>query len=278
MNRQSPKDTCRLLASGAHEVHWLRVLRSEVADGAAGLLACVPVGRLSVCESNSLRTVIEPGLFLQVRAADSKDAKPSARSVAHLADGVVLTDGRSFDLELDRISVVDRQWVLRREACAVVVVGDEKRHQADRAAALCRTRASLEPQFDRVTVEPRDLAEERAPEPPTELSGPPGEWCLVTPPLEEGVPPGLVNALFRYRSEVDVVVAETGAGGRDVGLALCRRALVPEVIAARGQGVGAVTALGDRCKVRALRSEAKGSDAGSEPMPAAAPRAAAGAS
>ncbi len=125
LDRESPKDTCRLLASGAHEVFWLRVRRSELAAGAAELLRHVPKGRLCVCESNSLRTVVEPGLFLQVRAADATHAKPSARAVAHLADRVVVSDGRSFDLDLGRISVVDGRWVLRREACAGVVGGTD---------------------------------------------------------------------------------------------------------------------------------------------------------
>jgi hypothetical protein len=266
LDREPPKDTCRLLASGAHAVHWLRVLRSELAGGAAELLRHVPTGRLSVCESNSLRTIVEPGLFLQVRAADSARSKPSARAVAHLADRVVVSDGRSFDLDLDRLAVVDGRWVLRRDACAVVIDGLDCGGATERIAAVRRTRTSLEPQFDRIEVGPgssdpsaRVWAESVA----AHLEQ---EWCFVVPPMAGGAPPGLVNAMFRRRLEMDVVVAKIRAGGLDLGLALCRRRLLPEVMTTLGRGPGAVADLSGRCAVRVLRLTPSG--AGLELLPA----------
>jgi hypothetical protein len=98
----SGKDTSRLLASGPREAWWLRVREEALAEGAAGLLARVPAGWVSVCESNRLRRVVEPGLFLQVRPAGERAVKPSARTVASLADGVVVSDGATFDLDLGR--------------------------------------------------------------------------------------------------------------------------------------------------------------------------------
>jgi hypothetical protein len=271
LDREPPKDTCRLLASGAHEVYWLRVLRSQVAGGAAELLRHVPEGRLSVCESNRLRTAVEPGLFLQVRAVDATHAKPSARAVAHLADRVVVSDGQSFDLDLGRISVVDGRWALRREACAVVVGGADYGDESGRGAVLRRERASLEPQFDRVEVGPgtpgpsdRSWAERVAADLPL-------EWCFVTPPKAGGASPSVVNAMFRQRAEMDVVVAVIRTGGMDAVLALCRRRLLPEVVAALGRGPDAVAALGDRCAVRELRLTSSGAGLELGPTPSAAP-------
>lgn len=267
LDREPPKDTCRLLASGAHEVYWLRVLRSALADGAAGLLSHVPEGRLSVCESNRLRTVVEPGLFLQVRTADADSCKPSALAVAHLADLIVASDGRSFDLDLGRISLVRGQWALRREACAVVVDDADGYTGADRAAVLRRTRRSLEPLFDRVEIRP--AATRRS----ARLCAEPGaadlphEWCFVTPPIPEGVAPGLVNAMFRRRQEVDVVFAVRRCGGMDVCLALCRRPVLAEVIAAIARGPGAIAALGDRCALTELRPGLTDPGVGHEPLP-----------
>lgn len=272
IDRESRKDSCRMLASGARRVYWLRVLRSELAGGAADLLAHIPPGWIGVCESTSLRQLVEPGLFLLVRGANGDGDKASARAVAHLADRVVVSDGRSFDLELDRISVVDGRWVLRREGCAVVIGDADARTGADRGVALHHTRASLEPQFDRVVVGPEDPEHGRVAVPPAELSGPPEAWCLVTPPLADGVPPGLVNALFRHGSGLDVVVAAARSGSPDVWLALCRRALLPEVVAARGWDVGAVRALSDRWKVGQLQWQAPGSNGGSDGIPASARR------
>lgn len=275
LDRSSDKDTSRLLASGARRVYWLRVLRSELADGAADLLSRLPSGWLGVGESSSLVSVVEPGLFLLVRAAGSTRAKPSARAAAHLADGVVVSNGRSFDLELDRISVVDGQWALRREGCAIVIDGADDLGRADRGAALRRTLASLAPQFDRVVVRPGTAGWHAAPEPAAALPDRPEAWAMVTPPVAGGIPPGLVNAMFRRRAGVDAVVATIRSAGRNAHLALCRRELLPEAVAAVGRGADAAVALGARCAVRELRPESRELGAGIGQLPVAARRAAA---
>jgi hypothetical protein len=278
LDRGSPKDTSRLLASGACRVYWLRVLRSELADGAADLLNRLPSGWLGVGESSSLVSVVEPGLFLLVRAAGSTGAKPSARAAAHLADGVVVSDGCSFDLELERISVVDGQWALRREACAIVIDGGaEGRWGTDVDAALRRTLASLAPQFDRVLVRPGTVGRHALPEPAAARPDHPEAWVLVTPPVAGGIPPGLVNAMFRRRSGVHAVVATIHPAGLDVSLALCRRELLREVIAALGRTPGAAADLGDRFSVRELRPEVRDPGAVIGRLPVAARRAAAAA-
>jgi len=253
LDRRSTKDTCRMLASGARRVLWLRSLRSELAGGATELLDRVPPGWVAVGESTSLRGCVEPGLFLLVRGPESNGTKASARAVAHMADHVVVSDGRSLGLQLDRISVVDGRWVLRREACAVVIGTDDGRPGTDRAVR--RTRASLEPEFDRVLVGTEDHVCARATVPRTGVFDPPQEWYLVTPPLVHGVPPGLVNALFRQRSAADVVVATFRELCGETGLVLCRRELLREVIATGVWSVDALRALGDDRGGRALRWE-----------------------
>jgi len=253
MDSESPKDTCRMLASGARRVHWLRSLRSELVGGATELLENVQPGWVGVGESTSLRQVVEPGLFILVESTESAGLKPSARTVAHLADRVVASDGRSFDLELDRISVVDGRWVLRRDAWAVVTATDDGRPGAD--LAIGRTRASLEPEFDRVLVGAEDHGRARAGVPWTAEPGPPPEWFLVTPPLAHGVPPGLVSALFRQRMAADVVVATFCELGRETGLALCRRERLREVIAAGVWSVDALRTLGDARRSLSLQWE-----------------------
>lgn len=270
-DHESPKDSCRMLASGAHRVYWLRVLRSELAGGAGDVMARLPAGSVGVCESTSLRHVVEPGLFLLVRTARNSRAKPSARAVAHLAERVVVSDGRSFDLDLDRISVVDGQWALRREAYAFVVEGADGRSRADRDAALRRTRTSLEAQFDRVFIGPETTPRGGvSPVTPDASPDPAGGWCLVTPPAAGGVPPGLVNAMFRRRTEVDAVVAVTRPDDRHVGLVICRPGLVQDVITAVAKGRRAIAALGDRWAVRELHHDQPGSGGGFDRLPASA--------
>jgi len=100
-NRTSGKDTSRLLAAGAGRVFWIRVLKEHLVDGITALLEAIDPEAVSICESNSLRQIVEPGLFLMVRKKDSNAWKSSARDVIKYADRIVVSDGSSFDLALD---------------------------------------------------------------------------------------------------------------------------------------------------------------------------------
>ncbi len=268
----SPKDTSRLLASGARQVHWLRVLTTALDDGAAALLATVEPGWVSVCESNSLRQVVEPGLFLQVRGASGGQLKPTARAVAHLADRVVVSDGRTFDLPLERISLLAGQWALRREACAVVVADDSERAAAAGAAPVQRLVDALRAQFSQIlisTTSPERHAFLGLPMiPPVAADDGRGggavllalagalphaqhDWCLVTSITRPGLPAGTVNALFHRTGQADAVVAVARSQGQPPPLGLYHRRVLPAVEAALCAGGGAA-ALADHCTVREL--------------------------
>ncbi|MHC4560228.1 MAG: molybdenum cofactor guanylyltransferase, partial [Planctomycetota bacterium] len=67
---------------------------------------------VSICESNSLRQAIEPGLFLMVRSCDLKIWKSSARQVKKYADRIVISNGSGFDFDIDQIKLVDGKWAL----------------------------------------------------------------------------------------------------------------------------------------------------------------------
>ena len=89
-NAQSGKDTARLLAAGANQVFWLRVLKSHLEESLVALLDTIGHDAISVCESNSLRHVVEPGLFLVVKGPNSKIWKSSAGDVKKYADRIVV--------------------------------------------------------------------------------------------------------------------------------------------------------------------------------------------
>ena len=112
----SSKDTSRLLAAGARRVFWLRVLRPHLAEGMQALLDRVGRDTVIVGESNSLRTVVKPGLFLLLRDSASTATKESAAAVEAYADRTVRFDGAGFDTRVEDIDLVDREWVLREEA------------------------------------------------------------------------------------------------------------------------------------------------------------------
>jgi hypothetical protein len=106
------KDTQRLLASGAAQVYWLRVLKEHLEEGAAALLERIGPDLPVVCESNSLRHVLAPGLFLQFRPVDMQTVKTSARAVQPYADHEVVWDGAQFDIPPSEVEFDHNQWML----------------------------------------------------------------------------------------------------------------------------------------------------------------------
>lgn len=106
------KDTQRLLASGAAHVYWLRVLKEHLEEGAAALLERIGSDIPIVCESNSLRHVVAPGLFLQFRPADMQTVKASARAVQPYTDYELTWDGAQFDIPPSRVEYVNDRWTL----------------------------------------------------------------------------------------------------------------------------------------------------------------------
>ena len=256
VDADSDKDTAKLLASGAREAYWLRVKHEALGEGAAGLLAHVPTGWVSVCESNSLSRVVEPGLFLQVRAASERTVKASALAVADLADRVVVSDGSGFDLPLDRISLLDGQWALQRDACAVVIAATPPR------SSLL---ASLRAQFTQVEVaslstdadEGRGLLRALA----VALARSTCDWCLMIREVGGPIPAGVVNAMFRRHDGVAAVLANDPSPCSAGHLVLARRGVLPGIMAALEGSPSSAPALAALGPLRELRV-APGSPAG----------------
>ena len=117
------KDTQRLLAAGAHKVYWLRVRSEHLIEGAAALIEIIGESRVAVCESNSLRTAIEPGLFFMFRHRDAKTIKASAQSVHGCADRIVTSDGSAFDIEATDLAIAEKRWIFRYDAAAAILAG-----------------------------------------------------------------------------------------------------------------------------------------------------------
>jgi len=121
------KDTARLLAAGASRVFWLRVLKEHLQEGTTALLDIIGPDAVSICESNSLRQVVEPGLFLMARNRNLKVWKSSARQVKKYADRIVISDGSRFDFDLDRIKIIDGKWIIQMKATAIIMAGGSSR-------------------------------------------------------------------------------------------------------------------------------------------------------
>ena len=118
----SDKDTARLLRAGAAKVFWLRSMKGSLAKGFAALLDVVGPDSTLVCESNSLRRVVEPGLFIMVKSREQGTVKESAQQVMDYADEVV-NFGDEFDI--DGLVLIDGKWRLMNDAAAVILAGGE---------------------------------------------------------------------------------------------------------------------------------------------------------
>ena len=121
----SAKDTSRLLVAGAEKVFWLRVMKTSLKQALAVLLDVVGPDSVLVCESNSLRHVAEPGLFIMVKNPDEKAVKNSAQEVINLADEIVAPNCRGFGADLDRIKLIDGKWRLMSDATAIIMAGGQ---------------------------------------------------------------------------------------------------------------------------------------------------------
>ncbi len=163
-NRTSDKDTSGLLRAGASRVLWLRVIKTHLQEGLKALLGIIGPDAVSVCESNSLRQVVEPGLFLMVRTRGQKTWKGSARRVKEHADRIITSDDSGFDFDAGRIKLVGRKWAIQEEATAIIMAGgDSTRIGRDKSMLpvggkpmvqhICDL---LRPHFDQVLISGND--------------------------------------------------------------------------------------------------------------------------
>jgi molybdopterin-guanine dinucleotide biosynthesis protein A len=132
----SKKDTVRMKTAGAEQVYWLRVMRDHLQDGFDALLPRIPQGAAIVCESNSLRTVVEPGLFVVIADAARSEVKESCRQVLAHADRMVTFDGTSFSLPPECVSFVHGAWCVPEDAAAIILAGGKSSRMGEDKSLL----------------------------------------------------------------------------------------------------------------------------------------------
>jgi molybdopterin-guanine dinucleotide biosynthesis protein A len=117
------KDTSRMLIAGAKKVFFLKVDKNCLHEGVNALLKLIPKNAMVICESNSIRKAIEPGLFLVIRNAEDKVVKESCSEVIDYANKVIEFNNMSWDFNPDRVLIKDNQWITREKASAIVLGG-----------------------------------------------------------------------------------------------------------------------------------------------------------
>ncbi len=117
------KDTSRMLAAGADKVFFLKVRSDALEKGLHEVLKLIPEDSMVACESNSLRKVMEPGLFIIIKNAGERSVKKSCADVIEYADKITEFDNSGRDFDPGRVHIKNNSWIIREKASAIVLAG-----------------------------------------------------------------------------------------------------------------------------------------------------------
>ena len=79
-DRNSFKDTSRMLAAGAHKVYFAKVWDDQLSEAFNEIIKSIPAGTPVICESPALRNFIEPGVFIIM----TSDIINKQKDISHL--------------------------------------------------------------------------------------------------------------------------------------------------------------------------------------------------
>jgi hypothetical protein len=113
------KDTSRLLAAGAKRVLWLKCLKDYLYDGIMVFIAQTAGNVLIICESNSLRKVVNPGIFIMLNNQRNTLIKKSASDVMAKADLII-----NYDFTGNISGIIEKMAILRSPSGLVVKIKD----------------------------------------------------------------------------------------------------------------------------------------------------------
>jgi hypothetical protein len=109
----SVKDTSRMLKAGAKKVYLLIVNRNCLQKGINAILGITPDHTLIVIESNTIRKVIEPGLFIVIKNATNNAVKNSCADVIEFADKIIEFNDMNWDFLPDKVLIQDGSWIIK---------------------------------------------------------------------------------------------------------------------------------------------------------------------
>ena len=110
----SGEDTGKMLQAGAKRVFKIKVKAHALAQAFGYLKQQLIEPVLIVCESNSLRKVITPAVYLLIKHRHEQDMKPSAAELEKFANKIIFTDGEKHDFSLSELYIDNIGWNLKR--------------------------------------------------------------------------------------------------------------------------------------------------------------------
>lgn len=268
------KDTCRMLASGAGRVFWLRALKAHLEEGIRALLDVMGADAVSVCESNSLRRVVEPGLFFMVKRKGSEEHKASAKDVVRYADRIVLFDGSEFDIGTDEVELADGRWSCKLKATAIIMAGGNSvRMGQDKSMLPVGGQPMIEhiigqirPYFDQILISADDkskysflgvevISDEISDRGPlggiaSALKASASELNFVVACDVPEVDMALVRAMVRLGGDFDAVVPRSGPSRYEPLFAVYKKGVVAGIAAALLSGNYRIMDALSGCKIK----------------------------
>jgi hypothetical protein len=110
--QQKNKSTDRMLAAGAIETYWVHSRAEYLEEAIQQVLPLIDKNVFIVCESNSLRKLLEPGVFIVIKNLN-KEIKDSVKDILEKADVTVNFNGNEFiNFDLCNMEIKDGRWVL----------------------------------------------------------------------------------------------------------------------------------------------------------------------
>lgn len=280
-DRNSHKDTARLLKAGASRVFWLRVMKAYLIEGLTAMLDMVGPDTVLVCESNSLRQVVEPAVFLMVRGRKAGAWKNSAQDVKKYADRIVVWDGRDFDFDIDRIKLIDGKWTIVEKATAIIMVGgDSRRMGVDKSMLPIKGRPMVETiaeqlrgSFSQILISANEVGKLAFLDLPIVQDGISGQGPLmgIASALEASdnelnfvvacdipyIDLSYVRRMLLEANGVDAVVPTTGDEKYEPLFAVYRKSALGAINSTLSSGGRKISDIFGRCRVRYIKLEAK---------------------
>jgi hypothetical protein len=112
-NAKGNEDTERMLRAGASRVFRIKAKNEYLHEAIEDFFNRVSADSLIICESNSLRTVLKPAIFLLIKLENSGKMKPSAEKLASFADKIIYSNGVKHDFDAGNIVVENNEWKIQ---------------------------------------------------------------------------------------------------------------------------------------------------------------------
>jgi len=114
LDKDSVEDTGKMLRAGAQRTFKLKVKSHSLIEAFDYFKNQLNGQCLIICESNSLRKVVKPAIYLLIKHENEQNMKPSAKELEKFADKIIYTTGENHDFCLEELKIESEGWSFKR--------------------------------------------------------------------------------------------------------------------------------------------------------------------